>query len=178
MNNKNQQAWSMSLWDYAVKIYAFDEVKKQCLRLQDEYHANVDIILWCCWLRSEGITLPQSAMDEALINIDTVNQTTLLKLRSVRRSVASTGAFTPEQSKIIGKQVLNVELMIEKVLLHRLQDLTRRFISLPPSTEVPVTLAYYFEFINIQKPQEVAEDLQQLCSLGAIELGLALSAST
>ncbi|MBX2857133.1 MAG: TIGR02444 family protein [Cellvibrionaceae bacterium] len=168
VNNKNQPTWSISLWDYSVKIYGFKEVKKSCLKLQDEYHANVAIILWCCWLNSEGITLPQSVMDEALINIDTVNQTTLLKLRSVRRSVEGTGAFTSDQAKVINRQVLNIELMIEKVLLYRLQDLTRRFIDLPLLSETPVTLSYYLQFINIESASEEAEKLQQLCNLRSV----------
>lgn len=170
MNSKNQHAWSISLWDYSVKIYGFKEVKKNCLKLQDDYHANVAIILWCCWLNSEGITLPQSVMDEALLNIDTVNQTTLQKLRSVRRSIQGTGAFTSEQAKVINRQVLNIELMIEKVLLYRLQDLTRRFIDLPLFSETPVTLAYYLEFINIDDAPAEAEKLQQLCNLQLVEV--------
>ena len=46
---------SGSLWDFAVQVYATPEVEQQSLELQDQYNANINIILWCCWLEIEEI---------------------------------------------------------------------------------------------------------------------------
>lgn len=148
--------WGEALWDYAVRIYAFQEVEAIMLGLQDEYYANIDIMLWCCWLEKEGICLAKEALDDVLITIDTVNQETLIKLREVRKHLKEAGSFTQVQAKVISKQVLNAELMIEKVLIHRLQDLTRRFAEVMKDPDDPLSLAYYLDFMRIPDARQIA----------------------
>ncbi len=155
--------WKESLWDYSVRVYAHKEVENIVLGLQDEYHANVDIILWCCWLDAEGVCLSKEALDDVLITIDTVNQATLLKLREVRRYLKEAGSFTQVQSKVISKQVVNAELMIEKVLIHRLQDLTRRFVEVMEDPQDPLSLSYYLGFLMIPDAKQIAHLIRVAC---------------
>jgi len=148
--------WRESLWEYAVRVYEHKEVKRIVLSLQDEYYANVDIILWCCWLEAEGIHLSKEALDDVLITVDTVNQATLIKIREVRRHLKDAGSFTQVQARVISKQLLNAELMIEKVLVHRLQDLTRRFMEVMTDPEDPLNLTYYLDLMMIPDGPQIA----------------------
>ncbi|WP_075186993.1 TIGR02444 family protein [Teredinibacter haidensis] len=141
--------WRESLWDYSVRVFAHKDVEPIVLGLQDDYHANVDIILWCCWLEQERICLSKEALDEVLISIDTINQETLIKLREVRNHLKNAGTFTAVQAKVVSKQLVNAELMIEKVLISRLQDLTRRFAYLMKDPNDPLGLEYYLSFMMI-----------------------------
>ncbi len=148
--------WGESLWDYAVRVFSHKEVEDILIGLQDDYHANIDIILWCCWLEEEGIWLSRESLDDVLITIDTVNQETLIKIREVRRYLKDAGSFTQVQAKVISKQLLNAELMIEKVLVYRLQDLTRRFYEVLRDEENPLRLGYYFDFMRIPDAHQIA----------------------
>jgi len=155
--------WRESLWDYSLSVYAHKEVENIVLGLQDDYHANVAIILWCCWLDAENICLSKEALDDVLISIDTVSQATLLKLRDVRRHLKEAGSFTQVQAKVIAKQLLNAELMIEKVLVHRLQDLTRRFYEVMKDDDDPLNLAYYLNFLMIPDARQIAHLIRAAC---------------
>ncbi|SMF12291.1 TIGR02444 family protein [Alteromonadaceae bacterium Bs31] len=158
--------WGEPLWDYSVRVYGHKEVENIVLGLQDEYHANVDIILWCCWMDAEDICLSKEALDDVLITIDTVSQATLLKLREVRRYLKEAGSFTQVQAKVISKQLVNAELMVEKVLIHRLQDLTRRFAEVMEDREDPLSLTYYLDFLMIPDARQIAH-LIRVASRGA-----------
>ena len=156
-----------SLWEFAVEVYSAPEVEALSLDLQEKYHANVNIILWCCWLKREDISLSVSWLDDVLIKIDTVSQLTVASLRDVRRQLKEGGSFTKVQARTINKHILNAELLIEKVLLHRLQDLTRRFLELNDRELVDnpevLDLRYYFDFLQIPDAELIAENITSVC---------------
>ena len=157
-----------SLWDFAVEIYAFPDVEKVCLELQNSYHANVNVILWCLWLEEEGIILSSTWIDDVLIKIDNVSQMTVANLRDVRRQLMEGGNFTKVQAQTISKHILNAELLIEKVLLHRLQDLTKRFIELNETEIIEnperLDLQFYLDFLQIPNSAHFSHTLSQLSS--------------
>ncbi|MFL0803566.1 MAG: TIGR02444 family protein [Agarilytica sp.] len=157
-----------SLWDFALQVYSTEEVEQQSLQLQDEYHANINIILWCCWLEAEGIQLSVNLLDEVLITIDAVSLQTVAKLRDVRRVLLESGAFTKVQAQSVKKHILNAELMIEKVLLHRLQDLTCRFVESKEYKDLSagddvLSLEYYLNFISVPDARKNAGLMKNSC---------------
>ncbi len=138
-----------------MHVYSQPEIAKKSLALQNEYNANVNIILWCCWLDSEGLYLPVAWMDEVLISIDTVSMQTVAKLREVRRALLQTGSFTKVQAQHIKKHILKAELLVEKLLLQRLEDLTWKFLLSQDNpqggdkTAQNIDLFYYLDFIGV-----------------------------
>ncbi len=40
---------STSFWDFSNQIYDRDGVAQLCLRLQDSYQLDVNLLLFCCW---------------------------------------------------------------------------------------------------------------------------------
>ncbi len=159
---------SSSLWDFALQVYSASEVEKQSLQLQDDFHANINIILWCCWLETEDIKLSVNLLDDVLITIDSVSLQTVAKLREVRRVLMESGAFTKVQAQSAKKHILNAELMIEKVLLHRLQDLTCRFLASKEYRDLSVgdellDLQYYLGFIGVPDARKSAGLMENAC---------------
>lgn len=162
-----KSVFNQSLWDFSVDNYAKKDVEALCLSLQREYHVNVNIMLWCCWMRSEGIELSSSWLDDILIKIDTVSQLTVASLREVRKQLKNSGCFTKVQAKTISKHILNAELLLEKVLLHRIQDLTRRFIELDQQEKLEnpqaLNLKLYLEFMQVPNAGFYSQKLLSLC---------------
>ncbi len=164
--NKN---FNKSLWDYASNCYALPEVEALSLSLQKQFHANVNIILWCCWLKSEKIQLSSIWLEDVLIKIDSVSQMTVSSLRDVRQQLKHGGNFTKVQIKVVSKQILAAELLIEKILLHKLQDLTGRFLEVNDQqlSENPelLDLKYYLNFLQVPNPGFHAKKLHSLCQI-------------
>ena len=41
-------------WDFSLKFYRQNNVASSCIALQDSVGADVNILLYCCWVASEG----------------------------------------------------------------------------------------------------------------------------
>ncbi len=162
-------SWSEGLVNFAFRVYDQKEMESLCLKLQNDYHANVNLILWCCWLEKQQVGLSAEWLDDVLITVDTLSQLTLSRLREVRRVVNEAAGFTRVQAKLINKHIVNAELTAEKIFLQRLQDLTSRFLEAEQPSAVTLnefpdlTLYYYLEFLKVPKASRHSEKLLGLC---------------
>lgn len=142
-----------SLWSFAEELYGKPGIEEQCLHLQNHYHANIPIVLWCCWLKEKGIVLPASYLDEALMRVDAISHLTLTHLRHVRRHLKESSGFSLTQSGLIKKQILSAELLIEKALIERLNELTEIWLDddliSSSAPEASLSLSHYLEFIRV-----------------------------
>jgi uncharacterized protein (TIGR02444 family) len=112
-----------SLWTFACGVYENPEVKAPCLALQDQFGANVDIILWMCWLACRDIPVRRPLMSRALAVVSGEDQRLLDQLRELRK-LASEGTHEGSSlAPLMREQILATELAIEKVLLRRLEIL-------------------------------------------------------
>lgn len=126
-NRLVEDAGQESLVDFAFRVYAEPKVEELCLYLQNEYHANINILLWTCWLQARDSKLSVNWLDDVLISVDTLSQLTVGRLQEVRRAIKTSLGFTKVQAKLINKHILNAELTAEKIFLQRMQDMTARF---------------------------------------------------
>lgn len=117
---------STTLWEYACEFYGQEPVKERCLHLQYVYGANVNVILWLCWLDANEWRLAPEVLDEALAIVNASGPNILKSLRELREQLAMGSNFTRVQQQLIRKHMLAAELAIEKIVLQRLQDLTAR----------------------------------------------------
>lgn len=163
-----------SLWDFACNVYASPDIERQARQLQDDYQANINIMLWCCWLQREDIRLSVNLLDEVLVTIDALSLQTVAKLREVRRVLEQSGSFTKVQALSVKKHILHAELMIEKVLLQRLQDLTCRFLEATVYKQMcahdsTLDLEHYLSFINVPEAHKHAALLLNMCRRQTME---------
>jgi uncharacterized protein (TIGR02444 family) len=115
----SQSSSSQSLWDFALAFYAQPPVAEACLQLQDEYQANVCLMIGLHWLdvRVQRITDEQLfALNDYIKNwMDDV----VMPLRSLRRELKIpfknfAQDDVQEQLRTVIKQA---ELLAEKKLL-------------------------------------------------------------
>lgn len=153
--------WREPLLPFAERLYAFPEVEKICLHLQDEYHVNVNILLWTFWVKSERLPISAHWLDEVLINIDTSSQLTVSRLREIRRMIKNTDTFTRVQAVQVCKHILQAELKAERIFLQRLEDLAARFIESKTSAEniALISPAYYLGFLGVSDAPFYVEDI-------------------
>ncbi|MFT7560229.1 MAG: hypothetical protein ACI93R_002147 [Flavobacteriales bacterium] len=157
-----RRQWQESFVSFALRVYGSEDFEELCLKLQNEYHANVNIILWCCWLEAEDISLSNMWLDEVLITIDTLTQLTVSRLQEVRKVIKDSSGFTKVQSKLINKHILNAELTAEKIFLQRLQDTTMRFLeaeAFDPELHSKLSLEYYLGFLSMTEAPILAREL-------------------
>ncbi len=155
--------WQQPLWDYASGVYESPELKAMLHTIQNDYSANVNIALWCTWLELNHIEISKETIDDVLIAVDSVSQTTVSKVREIRQHIKRAELFTKVQTKLILKYLLNTELMIEKILIQRLQDLSERFAEVMPDSFDPLSLEAYLEFMDIPDAYQQAQTILSLC---------------
>tara|TARA_R110000772_G_scaffold46685_2_gene106426 strand:- start:144 stop:662 length:519 start_codon:yes stop_codon:yes gene_type:complete len=105
-------------WDYSLVHYGRPEVARACLELQDDIGANVNLVLFCCWLGSSGQVLTVQDLDEAEEIIRDWNEQVVEPLRGVRRFVQSEFAGFADQEW--PQEVKQLELKAERVVQNRL----------------------------------------------------------
>jgi uncharacterized protein (TIGR02444 family) len=105
-------------WQYSLSHYGRPEVAECCLRYQDNDGANVNILLFCCWLGFSGQQIESEAVEQARLLVNDWDLQAVQKLRSVRRFLVSSQQASSEMIK--GLQ--QVELMAEQVVQNVLYD--------------------------------------------------------
>lgn len=105
-------------WDYSLVHYGRPEVARACLELQEDVGANVNLVLFCCWLGSFGQVLTVQDLDEAEEVIRDWNEQVVEPLRGVRRFVRSEFAGFADQKW--PQAIKQLELKAERVVQNRL----------------------------------------------------------
>ena len=157
-----------SLWDFSTRVYADQQIEQYCIELQDQRQANVNIMLWCCWLDANDIVLSCNILDDVLISIDSISQQTVVKLREARRALISSSAFTKVQASLVKKHILAAEIMLEKILIQKLQDMTCKFLESRDYTfeqghDPRLDLEYYLSFLGVVDAKNKAAYLSVAC---------------
>ena len=106
------------LWRFSLRVYAAPGVEEACLRLQDRYGANVNLILFCCWFGHAGYgEIGSARLSEVLAPVRQWHDKAVAPLRALRRVLKqdplplSTNAAEPVRQKI-----LDAELSAEQAL--------------------------------------------------------------
>ncbi|GLQ06523.1 TIGR02444 family protein [Sneathiella chinensis] len=74
------------LWDYAVKLYSNEPVQQACLRLQDRFGLDVNLVLFSVWIAASGRGHFASGELEAGIAIGQQwQENVVMPLRALRR---------------------------------------------------------------------------------------------
>ena len=113
------------LWTFSEQTYSLPDVEEICLKLQNLYDADINIILYCFWVAEKGIPLSH---DDASLLIKTTEpwQKNILKpLRDARRMmkqhiIAMPSDMLDQTVSNLSEMELNAEhmsqLALEKVI--------------------------------------------------------------
>ena len=113
------------LWAFSEKIYAYSEVESTCLTLQNQYDADINIILYCLWVAEKNIVLNQDDVALLIKATEPWQKTILKPLRDARRMmkqhiIAMPSDMLDQTVSNLSEMELNAEhmsqLALEKII--------------------------------------------------------------
>jgi len=156
------------LWNYSTQIWTLPEVESICLDLQDNYEANVNMLLYCCWVGDKNLSLND---DDLQTLIDTVQpwQTIIKPLRDSRKMMKqhliALPANTIDQTvSNISEMELNAEHMTQLALEKALRP--EKILPCEDQSNIECSFsnikAYISSLDNISSADEIMPQISQL----------------
>lgn len=96
------------LWSYSTHTWTLPGVEELCIRLQTEYDADVNLLIYCLWLGEQKRCLSE---DDLQVMLDTVKpwQTMIKPLRDSRRMMQQQMIAMP--GELIEQNIANMKEM-------------------------------------------------------------------
>ncbi len=110
-----------ALWTYATRVYAVPAVAKACLAAQDEFDADVNLLLYAAWRGTVGDTLRADDLAEAIDVGAAWRAQVVIPLRQTRRAWKG----DPQRAEYY-PSIKVLELEAERRQLQFLEDLVMR----------------------------------------------------
>ncbi len=111
----------MKLWDWALQVYARQDVADACLNLQDAHGQNVPYLLWAAWAAGEGVSADPKT---AALLMRRWDAEVGAPLRGVRRALKPAQPDIDDVAREALREALKgVELQGERVLMEGLEAL-------------------------------------------------------
>lgn len=111
----------MAIWEWVLEAYARPGVPEACLKLQDDYGQNTNLLLWAVWAEANDPALLARAA-EATRAWEAV---AVRPLREARRALkASVPPVEDRAREALREDVKAAELRAERVLLETLESLS------------------------------------------------------
>lgn len=118
------QAARGAFWAWSVDHYQYNSVEPLLLRLQDEFHLNVNMLLWTCWCATRFEPMTDAVLREAMQLTKPWAANVTTPLRAARRYLKSPGALETDTEIVsLRAAIKDSELTAERVeqsLLERL----------------------------------------------------------
>jgi uncharacterized protein (TIGR02444 family) len=156
-----------AFWEFSLAYYSRERVSAACLSLQNRRGADVNILLFCCWLATLGLRVERADLLAANITVEAWRRDVLQPLRSARRAVADQ---FPELAKsdrqAIRHGVLSVELECERVAQERIAGAAAG-VTVAEAGATPLQLAsaaleIYLDMVVGTPDEQDAQDLRAL----------------
>lgn len=111
-----------NFWDWSLQVYANSATQSACLDLQDTFSQNVNMMLWGCWLGSQGLSPTVEALS-ALPALGEIWQNSLITgVRKARRNIDTVSYL--ETAKDLKTAFLALEISLERQEQFALQALS------------------------------------------------------
>lgn len=147
------------LWQFSLACYP--KVKTLCLRWQDDYNANVNVILALCYAERLAWQTNHAILTKAITKLAPLNNQVTQILRLCRRHIAGL-PLTDAQQSLLKQNLLSTELIAEQVE----QQLICSELAFTGVTSAE-NLMLYLELLNLPLTTELTADLidlRQACS--------------
>ncbi len=93
-------------WDYSLNLYQQPGIAQLCIDLQDRFGANVNLVLFACWVGNRGRRLDGSNLRAALAEISDWNKRVTQPLRSRRRALdPGRAGVAQEKQRLLAKEL-------------------------------------------------------------------------
>ena len=123
------ESGEMSLWTFAVTLYAVPGVAEACLGLQDRHGCDVNVLLFAAWMgavRRRTLTLAELA--EAAAAVRDWHTEIVGPLRDARRRLKSGPAPAPnDASEALRTRIKAIEIEAERIELAVLETVAAKW---------------------------------------------------
>lgn len=152
-------------WDFSLNVYNRPEVSKLCLDLQDNYGADVNMLLFACWLGHSGRgTVTVSAWRAMILRLGKWREKVIKPLRGVRHMLRDEHLAPTSMKEQVFKCEIDAE-HIEQLILEKEWGNTRRSIisdSTRRAQDMLENLAAYFKAENTTLEKKLAYRCERL----------------
>lgn len=140
-------------WRFSLRIYRAPGVAEACLALQDGCGADVNVLLYCCWVGMGGRRLNARTMRRTLAAVARWQGEIVRPLRHARReirriSAGMPGEWTGHLRKRIGAAELDAEY-VEQCILAALAEAMPLTRGQEPRAAVAANLERYCDALGI-----------------------------
>ena len=160
-----QTSTPSEFWDFSLDVYRRPEVSKLCQELQDNYAADINMVLFACWLGHTGRgTVTVSAWRGMILRLNKWRDQVIKPLRKLRHLLKHE-QLAPTGMK---DQVFECELEaehVEQLVLEREWGATRRPLvsgSSRRASDVIENLVTYCKAENIELDSKLAYRCERL----------------
>ena len=160
-------------WRFSLRTYRAPGVQQACLALQERCGADVNLLLFCGWVGSDGRALDEASLRSAVGRVGHWQSEVIAPLRLARRGLKRQVAddAVAALAASLRKRVLTLELELERVEQSLLAELAAQWAPtahrLPPGQAIAGNLAGYLELLGeAAGPDEMAHlgCIAQACS--------------
>ena len=154
-------------WRYSLAHYARPEVAACCLDYQNRLGANVNLLLFCCWLGVRGIRLDKEMIEQAALKIESWDRQVVQQLRTIRRYLKS----MPASSEAVIHKLQEVELMTEQIVQLSpfewwLEKVNPQNLDVVPDTSVTLQVFNLNTYLSLLGCEPIAGDSPLLWPVG------------
>ncbi len=151
-----------NLWDFALWLYRQPGVEELCLSLQDQWGADVNILLWLCWLEREGLALNETRLHLAQAHIAPWKTEIVLPLRRMRQHIKRHYGTAIPAVEASRKAIKAAELQAEQAVQAKLEKLASTWLASagPRPVARGANLAVYARMLAL--PEEVEQDARHI----------------
>ncbi len=115
-----QTGFATSVWPNMILLYADSRVSQLCLSLQDEFDADVPVLLLLVIADRRGISCEDAALDQFLAEAATWRELVVRPLRTLRRAMK--GHCDAGAETALREDIKRVELQAERLHVARLAE--------------------------------------------------------
>jgi|TARA_B100000315_G_C14589145_1_gene594778 uncharacterized protein (TIGR02444 family) len=135
MSESNHVMEDNPFWNFSLDFYGREGVADACLKLQDQFGADVNIVLYCCWVAVERAEILEKAeLVEIMAVIEPWQTGVVQRLRQIRQEMKQNQSINfGELSDELRQAIKSCELDGEKIEQGILYQSGQREFSQPPT---------------------------------------------
>ena len=147
-----------AFWLYSLRTYRIAGVADACLTMQERWGADVNLILYCCWLGHAGRALDKRSLQSASVAVCRWQAEVIKPLRQARRAMKISPKGLPAElsarlRKRIGALELDLEYMEQYLLANAAETLPRNRRRHSPETATRANLGRYLALLGVPAGQ-------------------------
>lgn len=142
------------LWKFSLQCYRQPGVEALCLTLQEQWQADINLLLWLRWLETQFIAVDNTHIQMAEAHIAHWNREAVWPLRTLRTKMKQRYGVEDAAIEATRSAIKKAELQAERVVQIRLEQLARHWPARAQSQPVAAghNLAVYANYLKLPEP--------------------------